>query len=254
MVNILKAEYKRNYVKSNPLCPEASMAGFDSLFKKGEGKDNVSVLSIAAGVAIKAGREQQAVSLYESVINKLDTSARKSLLPELGLAYIRLGERTNCMLNHNGSSCIFSIKNEGVHKLQTGSRNAIKVYQEILNKNPGDMESRWLLNIAYMTLGEYPKSVPAKFLVPGLDVDTGYKVKPFTDVAPDLGLNINGRAGGVIVDDFNNDGYLDIVTSGWELDDHMHYFQNNKDGTFSDQTKRANRNYGRPEYRTNRLQ
>ena len=58
-------------------------------------------------------------------------------------------------------------------------------------------------------------------------------------MAADLGLNINSRAGGVIVDDFNNDGYLDIVTSGWELSDPMHYFQNNKDGTFSDLTEQS---------------
>ncbi len=58
-------------------------------------------------------------------------------------------------------------------------------------------------------------------------------------MAAGLGLDINSRAGGVIVDDFNNDGYLDIVTSGWGLDDPMHYFQNNKDGTFSDLTEQS---------------
>ncbi|MEJ0080692.1 MAG: VCBS repeat-containing protein [Puia sp.] len=40
--------------------------------------------------------------------------------------------------------------------------------------------------------------------------------------------------GGVIIDDFNNDGYLDIITSSWGLEDNMHYYRNNKNGTFTD--------------------
>jgi hypothetical protein len=156
------------------------------------------------------------------------------ILPDIAIAYMRLGERSNCMLNHNGSSCIFPIKDGGVHVIKTGSRKAIEEYETILKNHPDDLESKWLLNIAFMTLGSYPKGVPPEFLIPGLDSDTAYKVKPFTDIAADLGLNINGKAGGVIVDDFNNDGYLDIVTSGWGLGDPMHYFQNNKDDTFSD--------------------
>jgi hypothetical protein len=90
-----------------------------------------------------------------------------------------------------------------------------------------------------MTLGGYPKDVLREFLLPGLDTDTGFKAKPFTDMAADLGLDINGMGGGVIVDDFNNDGYLDIITSAWMLGNPMHYFQNNKDGTFTDMTEHS---------------
>ncbi|GAA4308167.1 hypothetical protein GCM10023149_01950 [Mucilaginibacter gynuensis] len=139
---------------------------------------------------------------------------------------------------HNGSSCIFPIKDGGIHQLQTGSSKAIAIYEGILRKNPDDLESRWLLNIAYMSLGRYP-NVPAEYLIPGLATDTGFKIKSFTDVAADVGININGRAGGTITDDFNNDGYLDIVTSGLGIDDPMHYYENNKNGTFSDQTKKS---------------
>jgi hypothetical protein len=59
-------------------------------------------------------------------------------------------------------------------------------------------------------------------------------VKPFTDVAARLGLNTNNMAGGSIVDDFNNDGYLDIITSSWGLAQGMHYCRNNGNGTFTD--------------------
>jgi hypothetical protein len=176
------------------------------------------------------------VKIYKDLLQRMDFMELSDKMSDIGIAYMRLGERSNCMLNHNGSSCIFPIKDQGVHKIKTGSQKAIEVYEAMLKSNPKDLESKWLLNIAFMTLGGYPKSVPQEFLIPGLDADTAFKVKPFTDMAADLGLNINGRAGGVIVDDFNNDGYLDIVTSGWDLSDPMHYFQNNKDGTFTDMT------------------
>jgi len=239
MTEILKQLRGRNFNTENPFSPEVKLAYIDSILKRPGNENNLLLLRRAASLSLRAGREQQAVDEYEALVNKMDFINMGDVLPDIAIAYMRLGERTNCMLNHNGSSCIFPIKGGGVHTIQTGSRKAITTYETILRSQPDDNESRWLLNIAYMTLGEYPKGVPKEFLIPGLDADTAFKVKPFTDMAADLGLNINGRAGGVIVDDFNNDGYLDIVTSGWDLDDPMHYFQNNKDGTFTDMTAQS---------------
>jgi hypothetical protein len=39
------------------------------------------------------------------------------------------------------------------------------------------------------------------------------------------------------VDDFDNDGMLDIVSSAWDLTDPLHYFHNNGDGTFTDASR-----------------
>lgn len=239
MVQILKILNKKNHRKSNPFNPEVKAAYLDSLLKIKGNEHDVALLNGKAALILKGGQEEQSVKIYEDLINRVDFMYLDKLMPDLAISYMRLGERNNCILNHNGSSCIFPIKDGGVHKIQSGSRKAIATYEAILKGSPNDYESKWLLNIAFMTLGEYPKGVPSEFLLPGLDADTTYKVKPFTDMAADLGLDINGRAGGVIIDDFNNDGYLDIVTSGWDLTDPMHYFQNNKDGTFSDLTERS---------------
>ncbi|ASU36387.1 CRTAC1 family protein [Mucilaginibacter xinganensis] len=239
MPGILKELRNRNYTMENPFSPEVKMARADSMLKLPGNENNVNLMAVRASLSIKVGKENQAVELYEDLVNKMDFMSIGGLMPNIGIAYMRLGERTNCMLNHNGSSCIFPIKDGGVHVIKTGSAKAIETYQTILRSHPDDLESMWLLNIAYMTLGGYPKNVPKEFLIPGLDADTAFKIKPFTDMAASLGLNVNGRAGGVIVDDFNNDGYLDIVTSGWDLDDPLHYFQNNKNGTFTDITEQS---------------
>jgi hypothetical protein len=239
MVGILSDLNKRNYTVANPFNPEVKYAYVDSVLKLPNVGQSTYFLSEKAALALKVGKEEEAVKIYEDLVKQTDFMSIDAMMPNMGIAYMRLGERSNCMLNHNGSSCVFPIKDGGVHLIQTGSKKAIGVYESILKSHPDDYESKWLLNVAFMTLGGYPKDVPPEFLLPGLDKDTALKVKPFTDIAASLGLNINGRAGGVIVDDFNNDGYLDIVTSGWGLDDPMHYFQNNKDGTFTDLTERS---------------
>jgi len=240
MIEILANMNARNKTINNPFYAEAKLAHVDTMLKsKGTPGTRFFFTSLKGALELKAGNEEESVKLYEELIKNGDFMQLDQAMPDIGIAYMRLGERSNCMLNHNGSSCVFPIKDGGVHLIKTGSTKAIEVYESILRSHPDDYESKWLLNIAFMTLGGYPKNVPREFLLPGLDADTAYKVKPFKDMAADLGLNINGRAGGVIVDDFNNDGYLDIVTSGWGLDDPMHYFQNNQDGTFTDMTARS---------------
>jgi hypothetical protein len=239
MIHILEEKQRKNYRADNPFSSSATIAQVDSLLSAATDTQRINLLAEKASLCLKAGHEQQAVAIYESLMTQMDFLSVYRMMPEVGIAYMRLGERNNCMLNHNGSSCIFPIKDDGVHRIKTGSQKAIGIYESLLRIRPNDLESKWLLNIAFMTLGRYPKDVPPEFLIPNLDADTAFKVKPFVDMGSDLGVGINGPAGGVIIDDFNNDGYLDIVTSGWDLGDPMHYFQNNKDGTFSDMSEQS---------------
>jgi FG-GAP-like repeat/ASPIC and UnbV len=155
------------------------------------------------------------------------------------VCYLRLGETENCLSNHNADSCMFPIAGQGVHTLQRGSRGAVEVLGELLRKYPGDLRARWLINIAYMTLGEYPARVPAPWLLePGLFA-SGYDLGKFPDIAARLGLDLNGRAGGLVMEDFDNDGFLDLMVSSWGVDDPLRVFRNNGDGTFTERTEEA---------------
>ena len=191
---------------------------------------------------LRAGASAEAATLFEQVreqaaIHRFRT--RPSLEEMIALAYLRLGEQQNCIDDHNLASCLLPISAEGVHKLQDGSRAAIAYYRAILEKTPYDLTSRWLLNIAYMTVGEYPHQVPAAHLIPpkvfAADADIGH----FPDRAPALGLNVLGLAGGGIMEDFDNDGFLDIIATSWGLDDPLRYFRNQGDGTFAERTAAA---------------
>ncbi len=246
MAHILDSIGKHNENKDNSFSGEAQIAFYDGEIKLA-GTDQYKV-AIAKYYKAKAllmvGREKEALDLFGQLPKMPALESRgvqKEIETNFALANLRYGERINCVTNHMPESCVFPIQNSGVHQNATGSSGAIKAYEQILTKNPNDLSSRWLLNLAYMTLGEYPQKVPPQFLIPGLDKDTsGEAVKPFIDVAGDLKLDTKNMAGGVIVDDFNNDGYLDIVTSDWDVaTGPMHFFINNKNGSFTDIAQKA---------------
>ena len=90
-----------------------------------------------------------------------------------------------------------------------------------------------------MTLGEYPQAVPKEYLIPPAVFESGEDVGRFVDVAPALGVDNFDPSGGVIMDDFDNDGFLDLVTSCRDACTPLHYFHSNGDGTFTDLTVRA---------------
>jgi tetratricopeptide (TPR) repeat protein len=240
MADLLQQLKKRNYNQQNIFSSDARLAACDSMLKADSPNYDVQLLSKKALFELQEGHEQQAIDIYAKIAKLPRYMNPLNVLPDQAVAYMRLGERANCVLSHNGSSCVFPVKGAGIHQAETGSRQAIETLENVLKSNSQDAQSRWLLNIAYMTLGGYPAQVPAQYLIPNLNTDDGlYKVKPFTDVAANVGINQNSRAGGSIADDFDGDGYIDLITTGMDLQDHMHYFHNNGDGTFSDRTAQS---------------
>ena len=151
----------------------------------------------------------------------------------LAICYLRKGEQENCQDNHNDESCIIPIAVKGQHQKRSGSEKAIKKYLELLKVFPEDTQSQWLLNIAYMTLGQYPSQVPKKYLVP---IGNKSANSTLNNVATQMGVDFFGLAGGSIADDFNNDGHYDIVTSSWGSQGKMRYYENDGKGSFVDKS------------------
>lgn len=239
MVHLLAEAATQAHNRENMFCPEAKLAFFDTILRNNQSKQKPIGASYNKAVAwLELGQTDSTIALLEELlaqVNAADKENIKMIRRDLAMAYMLQGERTNCIRNHGAQSCIFPIQGTGVHTDRNGSTRAIEIYKQLLQADPNDLESRWLLNIACMTLGEYPATVPETFLLKGLDKDeTNGMIQPFMDVAGSMGLNTKNQAGGSIVDDFNNDGYLDIITSSWDLYEHMRYCRNNGNGTFTD--------------------
>lgn len=182
-------------------------------------------------------------ALLAEVQKTLPPQWARPIKGDLAFAYFRLGEVQNCTWNHNSDSCLFPIHGDGIHQHQLGASEAAKLYSELLDDpelNPAyALAYRWLLNISYMTLGQYPDKVPERWLIPPETFKSNYDIGTFREVAITRGVNEFGNAGGVILEDFDNDGYLDLMISHMGIMDQLEYFHNNGDGTFTRMTERA---------------
>jgi hypothetical protein len=157
-----------------------------------------------------------------------------------GITALRRGEDENCIMCRGESSCILPINPAAVHTNPLGSRLAIKHFTEYLEEFPADLEVKWLLNLAHMTLGEYPSKVDPRFLVK-LDhfEKSEFDIGQFRDVGDLVGVARLNQAGGGIMEDFHGRGLLDIVITSWDPTEPMAFYRNKGDGTFEDCTKAA---------------
>lgn len=195
---------------------------------------------------LNAGQTLRSIEEYQTTWKTLSGSPgllnskdRASLRIAEAMAHLRLGEVENCISNHTSESCLLPIQRGGVHKYQRGSRAGIEILTEQLSRTPNELSARWLLNVAYMTVGEYPDKVPPQLLIPPTAFASECAFPRFPDVAAGLGLDLDTMAGGVVADDFDGDNLLDLLISAWGFHDQLRFFRNNGDGTFTDATEAA---------------
>ncbi len=164
---------------------------------------------------------------------------RARLLEELSIVYLKMGEIDNCLSPDGALICMLPLDSSVAHRNTEGSLNAVERLTELLDIQPDNMRATWLLNVAHMTLGSYPSGVPDDYLVPPSRLRGDYEIGWFRDAAARVGLYNVTLAGGSIVDDFDNDGLLDIMTSTWDPCGSMAYYHNDGNGSFSDRTVSA---------------
>lgn len=224
-----RVQYYRQMLRQKLDLPIELQARFDlaeHLLVAGESAESVAELEKLRDFA-----SQRRIVLQP----KFDSATRELL----AIAYLRMGEQQNCLTNHNVQSCVYPIQGGGVHQNRRGAEGAIREYTALLEKDPNDLMSRWLLNISYMTLGRHPDGVPKKWLIPQSILPFEYGMQPFTDVAAAAGLITMTHAGGSVAEDFDGDGLFDLMLSSSGPTDQLRYFHNNGDGTFTDQTREA---------------
>ena len=191
------------------------------------------------------GNMDKAIEQWEAAykIALSDVPAGVSQLTNvLGVAYLHKSEMENDIYRHPGERCLFPPRNADTYRITTDSEKAIQFFLKYLAQRPerlDHLQVKWLLNLAYMTLGKYPSDVPAEYLIPLSTFKSKQSIGRFVDVAPAAGLNFVSMANGVIVDDFESRGLLDVVTSSYDVCSPMHYFRNNGNGTFTERAREA---------------
>ena len=171
----------------------------------------------------------------------MPASDERTMTALLGIVAFRRGEVENCIHCVGPSSCIFPISQAAVHTMPAGSRQAIEHFTAYLKLVPGDLRIRWMLNLAYMTLGEYPQKVPPQYLIPLDTFESKVDVGRFQNVAPLVGLTSRGpnQAGGSVFDDFTGDGLPDLFVTSLDDDRGASLFVNLGNGKFEDRSDKA---------------
>lgn len=220
--------------------------GLQDLLTKAQGAGSGAELMNAhytlALVDAYKGEMQGAVQEFEQAYALARSRAPDFVLQldeALGISYLHKSEMDNDIYRNPGERCLLPMLPRNQYQKPEDSQKAIEHLLSYLDQKPDELEVRWLLNYAYMTLGEYPEKVPAKYLIPPSAFQSAEDIGHFKDVAPQAGLNAFSMAGGVIVDDFENNGRFDVVKSSFDPCAPLAYFHNNGDGTFTEQAAKA---------------
>jgi len=191
-----------------------------------------------ADVLLGFGQVDEAIAEYEASIEATrplgDARALAIAQRKLAVAWMRMGERQNCVARHNEESCIFPLKGGAIHVDRRGSETAIEVLLAALQSDPGDLASIWLLNVAHMTLGSWPDGVPEAWRIAPSAFESERPMPRMREIAGRLGMASMTRSGGSILDDFDGDGQLEVVTSSIDLHQSIRMFRRQQDGTWQD--------------------
>jgi hypothetical protein len=187
----------------------------------------------AMGPAIGAFEKARQVSLANepALLLQLDEA--------LGVAHLHKAGLDNGVFHAPGDRCLLSHRHAQPYVKPADAVKAAEYFSRYLAEKPDELEVRWLLNLAHMAAGTYPDGVPRAQLIPPDLIASKEDVGRFVDVAPRAGLVSVASAGGVIVDDFDNDGRLDVVTSSLDSCAPMRFFRLTGEGTFMEQASRA---------------
>ena len=124
MVELMQNVSKEVRAPGNPFCPEAQKAHLDSLIAVTHDPYQLFDLKNSLGMALlKLGDEQKAIALYEGLLKEARETGvmdNDKVLSQLALAYLRFGEKTNCLHNHSAESCIFPLSFAAVHQNKFG--------------------------------------------------------------------------------------------------------------------------------------
>ena len=186
---------------------------------------------------INVGRVRDGIEILDGVWNewaeRVPPNQRIALKDYLAIAHLRLAQAEGCP--ESIDRCVWPINDR--YTDMAPIRRAIGLYKEILAEEPGDMNSVWMLNVATRMAGTHPDEVPAQFRLPQSALTPESDFPRFINRAPEAGVDIQGLSGSVVMDDFNDDGLLDLLVSSSGLRNQLRFFLNNGDGTFEDQTE-----------------
>ena len=213
----------------------------------------LTILRQLAFHRLRLGQVDESITLLTEAVELAEGSMPDSndhlgALEELAVAYMKRGEIQNCVSPEGRLVCALPLDPAYTHEDTDSVSRSIEILEGLLAHDfdklstgePDNVRRRWLLNIAHMARGTYPDGVSEEFRVPPSAFEPEYNLGGrFREVAADIGIYSVDLAGGAIVEDFDNDGLLDIVTSSWDPSQSLRLYVNDGNGRFVERTNAA---------------
>ncbi len=216
---------------------------FEDAYAFGEA---VQVRNRLASEAMLAGQFAVAAEEFRGLRNlfmrpELEASQEsiESMSMTIATALLHLAEQESDAAGYNPDSHLMPMPASGVYSRPRAALAALEQILLVLEGGGDSPDRRWLLSLAYMATGGYPDKVPEPWRIPPAVFKSEHEMKRFCDVAAHVGLDVPGRAGGVVMEDFDGDGFLDVMVSSWGLRDQLRFFHNDGTGRFTERTKEA---------------
>ncbi|HUF78449.1 MAG TPA: FG-GAP-like repeat-containing protein [Thermoanaerobaculia bacterium] len=182
-------------------------------------------------------RLESALALTEELSEEAARPQRLLLLKNLGLAYLQRSEDQHCIGMRTSASCILPIRAEAVHGRPEAIRRAGDLFLGALESDPADVSARWLLNLARMLEGTYPEGVPPELRIPEGGFEPEAAFPRWIDIGGALSIAAVDLSGGAVMDDFDGDGILDLISSSWDPCEPLKAFRGDGRGGFEDVTR-----------------
>ncbi|REJ86224.1 MAG: CRTAC1 family protein [Acidobacteria bacterium] len=257
----LRAACAQLTAADNPFFGRAALERLDLRLDELSPSPPVHLLVERAGERLRLGELSGAIDDLDAALSALsaqrspdgDSVSDRDLLQRAhwlaGIAALQLGEDSNCLHGGSGSpgdsgravaqhpdACIVPLRPGALHREPRWAVRAAMHLRQTLALQPGDPLAVWLLNLATALQGGDSDALPRALQLPGL-VETG-PVSPRRWRGIDYAtLGASARddlAGGAVVDDFDGDGLLDLVTSTWDPCLGVLALRNRGDGSFED--------------------
>ena len=191
---------------------------------------------------LKLDRASEAIRELGAAVSEAGTAG----LPEsvvldmkvhLGLAYLQAAEDANCVAHHSAQSCILPFGSAAIHRDKEYARRAGDLFAEVVEQFPDAVHSVWLWNLTRMVTNDFPEGVTDRYRIPARRLRSELHFPRWQDRSPELGTDVVDLAGGAVMEDFDLDGYLDLVSSTWDPCGSLKAFRNRGDGGFEDVTE-----------------
>ncbi|MCB9231928.1 MAG: VCBS repeat-containing protein [Bacteroidia bacterium] len=120
-----------------------------------------------------------------------------------------------------------------------GAEASVQHFQSALRITPNDPKLLWMYNLAHLFANSYPQGLSQTQVIDFQKFQTDNSLQPFKEISQGMGLKEKGHAGGILMQDFNDDGLQDIFTTSMKLNENVRLYLQDETGKFKDLTEKA---------------